>query len=221
MHRKQKLLLVTLLTFSRVPLVFLFFAGALVHVLLPGDAPWLFKASFACLALSALTDLVDGWLARRLEVTTAFGAHADPMTDKIFYLTTLPLLVFIATMNGHIAHAVVLLCFTVLFLFRDQWVSFLRSLGAAHGVDGRANWSGKLRTAYTFPLVCVIYWFESVPAPAIGIGAIYALEAIGFVINVVSGLVYTQRYWPLVRRSIASGDALNRKSKANEETEED
>ena len=210
MNRNRNLLFVTFLTFVRVPLVLLFFAGALLHSLLGDSAAWAFPASFACLALAALSDLVDGYFARRLKVTTAFGAHSDPMTDKILYLTALPLLVFIAARNGHVPHAVVLLCFTVLFLARDQWVSFLRSIGAAHGADGRANWSGKLRTAYTFPLICVIYWFESSNRPVIGFGTIYTLEAVGLVINLVSMLVYTRKYLPFLQHSLFAGDSLKK-----------
>ena len=51
----------------------------------------------------------------------------------------------------------------ILFLLRDQWVSFLRSLGALHNLSAKANWSGKARTLISFPTICVIYYYLQAP----------------------------------------------------------
>jgi len=199
MDRKTKLGFVTFLTFVRFPLVLLFFTGALVHHRHP--VPWLFTASFSALIASAVTDLFDGYFARRLGVVTTFGAHADPLMDKFFYLSTLPLLVFLSAANGHTGHAVFLLCLTMLFLTRDQWVTFLRALGSLCGVRADANWSGKLRTGVTFPLIGAIYYVEAAPRPIVGYGFLYAFESAALLINVVSLFVYTRRYWPCLHRA--------------------
>ena len=203
MDRKRSLYLVTALTFLRVPLVFLFFVGAVLHSLRHHQIPWLFHASLACLILSALTDLLDGYAARRLKVVTRFGGYADPLVDKVFYLTTLPLLVFLAAMNAHIGHALTILCLTVLLLLRDQWVSFLRSIGAGRNVDGKANWSGKLRTLVNFPLICAIYWFEESGASAGLAVIVYIMEGVALVVNFLSMYVYTRYYWPSLRASLS------------------
>lgn len=72
-----------LLSLARVPL------GA-VFPLVVGDA----RAAIAVIALAGLTDLLDGWWARRFHQTTAIGAVADGATDKVFVLAVVLTLVF-------------------------------------------------------------------------------------------------------------------------------
>src|SRR4029077_19312315 len=159
---RSKFYFVLGLTLFRVPLIFLFLAVSITggH---PLPEPW-FVIAFAAMLLSALTDLFDGYFARRLKVTSRLGSYVDPMTDKIFYLTTFPTLVYLAARIGQLQHACVLLALTILFLLRDQWVSFLRSLGALHNLNAQANWSGKARTVISFPTICVIYYALQAPA---------------------------------------------------------
>jgi CDP-diacylglycerol---glycerol-3-phosphate 3-phosphatidyltransferase len=201
MARQAKLRFVTILTLARFPLVLLFFAGALVFTENP--RPWLFVASFTCLVTAAVTDLLDGYFARRLNVQTPFGAHVDPLMDKFFYLSTLPLLVFVAMHGGHTRHATFLLVLTMLFLTRDQWVTFLRSIGSIYNVSGGALWMGKLRTSFNFPLICAIYYVEAAP-PAwqfVRPPALYAFEVVALAINLLSIYTYTRRYWPYLRQA--------------------
>lgn len=204
MNRSDKLRFVTFLTVVRFPLVLLFFVGAIAYSHPSGRSPWLFGVTFFVLILSAVTDLFDGYFARRFRVTTPFGAHVDPLMDKFFYLACLPLLVFItAAKNDDEAHAVLLLVLTLLFLARDQWVTFLRAIGSMYDVGGGAHWTGKLRTAYNFPLICLIYFAEEAP-PAIQFvprPLLYALEGIAVLITVISLYAYTRRYWPYLRRA--------------------
>lgn len=201
MTRGFKLKVVTLVTLGRVPLVVAFFIGALLHSLQP-SAAW-FTFAFACVVLASLTDLLDGYLARRFKVETRFGAHADPLMDKIFYLVTLPLLVFITGKNDHHTHSAFLLIMTVLFLSRDQWVTFLRSIGSMYQVKGNANWSGKLRTCVNFPLICGLYYFEAAPPAIQFLPAllVYLFEAIAMALNLISLHIYTRLYWPYLRKS--------------------
>ena len=188
------------LTLVRVPLIFLFLAVSILgqH---PLRQSW-FVGAFAAMLLSALTDLFDGYFARRLRVTSRLGSYADPMTDKIFYLTTFPTLVYLADRIGQPQHARVLLALTILFLLRDQWVSFLRSIGALHNLDAKANWSGKARTVISFPTICVIYYALQAPGgwpwrPPLTV--LFALESLSMLINLISVVVYTVRFWPALR----------------------
>jgi len=195
-----RLRFVTFLTFVRFPLVLLFFAGAVVYA--NYRRMWLFILTLVVLIASALTDIFDGFFARRFNVETKFGAHVDPLMDKLFYLKTLPILVFVATKNGHMAHAIFLLVLTLFFLMRDQWVTFLRSIGSIYDASGSANWWGKLRTCINFPLICTIYHFEESPRPLINAWFLHFFEIVGFAINIISLFVYTRRYWPYLRKSV-------------------
>jgi signal transduction histidine kinase len=203
MGNRSKLALVTFLTAVRLPLVLLFFVGAIAHSADSHKPAWLFWTSFTALIASAATDLFDGLLARRFGVVSRLGAHADPLMDKFFYLASLPLLVLVSARNGHHAHAVALLSLTLLFLARDQWVTFLRSIGSIYNASGAANWSGKLRTAINFPLVCSVYYYEAAPAHAQWIQpwAIHAFESLGVAVTLISIVSYTHRYWPYLRKA--------------------
>jgi phosphatidylglycerophosphate synthase len=203
---RANLLFVTFLTFARFPLVLLFFVGAIAYAARDRQPAWLFGLSFFALVASAVTDFFDGYFARRLKVVTKLGAHADPLMDKFFYLASLPLLVFVAARNEHFRNAAFLLVLAILFLLRDQWVTFLRSIGSMYSVSGAADWSGKLRTAINFPLICAIYYFEEAPAtvpwlPRIPSVPLRVFEGIGMLVTLVSIYTYTRRYWPYLRQA--------------------
>jgi CDP-diacylglycerol--glycerol-3-phosphate 3-phosphatidyltransferase len=198
--RRWKFYFVQGLTLVRAPLIFVFL-GVTVFCSHPlAEAG--FIVAFGSMIISAVTDLFDGYFARKFQVTSQLGSYADPMTDKIFYLTTFPTLVYVAARVGQHAHARALLVLTILFLLRDQWVSFLRSLGALHNLDAKANWSGKARTVISFPTICAIYFYLQAPPrwgcelPA---SIVYGLEGLSVAINLVSIVVYTMRYWPALR----------------------
>lgn len=83
MYRARDLLLApSLLSLMRLPLAVAF--AALVR------QP---AAAFAVLALAALTDVLDGYLARHYGMATPTGAVIDPITDKLFVLTVVVTLV--------------------------------------------------------------------------------------------------------------------------------
>jgi len=191
------------LTLVRAPLIFLFL-GVSIFCGHPPPPFW-FVVAFAAMILSAVTDLLDGYFARKLNVTSRLGAYADPLTDKIFYLTTFPTLVYIAGRGGEHSQACILLLLAILFLLRDQWVSFLRSLGALHGLSATANWSGKARTVVSFPAICVIYYYLQAPANwplRFSTCLVLGLEFLSMAINLVSIWVYTRRFWPALRAEL-------------------
>ncbi len=191
------------LTLVRVPLIFLFLV---VSIFCGHPLPEFgFIVAFSAMILSAITDLFDGYLARRFGVTSRLGSYADPLTDKVFYLTTFPTLVYLANRIGEHGHARALLVLTILFLLRDQWVSFLRSLGALYDLSAKANWSGKARTLISFPTICVIYYYLQAPIDwswRIPVSFVYVLEGVSVFINLLSIVVYTRHFWPALRAEL-------------------
>jgi CDP-diacylglycerol--glycerol-3-phosphate 3-phosphatidyltransferase len=204
---RLKFWFVQALTLVRVPLIFLFLA---VSVFCPHPlAEFWFVVAFAAMILSAVTDLFDGYFARKFQVTSRLGSYADPMTDKVFYLTTFPTLVYLAARVGQHAHARGLLVLAILFLLRDQWVSFLRSLGALHNLSAKANWSGKARTLISFPTICVIYYYLQAPSHwgwQFPKPVVYGLEGLSVAINLISIGVYTLHFWPALRAELRPPD---------------
>jgi CDP-diacylglycerol--glycerol-3-phosphate 3-phosphatidyltransferase len=202
-----KFCFVQALTLVRVPLIFLFLAVS-VFCGHPVSEFW-FLVAFTAMILSAVTDLFDGYFARKFQVTSRLGSYADPMTYKVFYLTTFPTLVYLADRIGQHGHARALLVLAILFLLRDQWVSFLRSLGALHNLSAKANWSGKARTLISFPTLCVIYYYLQAPlrwSMRIPDCIVYALEGLSVAINLISIGVYTARFWPALRAELRLPD---------------
>ena len=197
-------LFVTFLTLVRAPLVLLAAAGAVCHAWWPS---WGLLAAFvALMGLSALTDLFDGLLARKWKVTSAFGALADPLMDKVFYIATLPTAIFLAMMLGDVTHALVLLGLDIASMLRDQWVSFLRSVGVMYGADVKANWAGKLRTAMAFPIIMAVYVDMGVRFMGVETGGtvrvgIFALEAALLFITLLSAWIYTCGYWKHLKKA--------------------
>ena len=82
----QMMNLPNLLTLSRIFLVPVF----VVVYVIPGEGTYVYAAGL--FALAAFTDWLDGYLARRLNQTTAFGAFLDPVADKLIVVTALVLL---------------------------------------------------------------------------------------------------------------------------------
>jgi len=203
MSKKTKLAFVTFLTFVRFPLVMFFFVGAIAYNTLQEKPLWLFVFTFASLISSALTDLLDGYFARKFKVTTQFGAHVDPLMDKFFYLASLPLLIFLTAVNAHYRYATYILVLTLFFLARDQWVTFLRSIGSLYNISGKANWSGKLRTALNFPMICVVYYREEAPQHLqfFPDWFAYAFIIVTIVITAISLVIYNKQYWPYLRKA--------------------
>lgn len=88
--------------------------------------------------LAALTDVLDGYLARKLNVVSVLGKLADPLADKLIVMATL---VWLVTMGRIPAWAVIVL------LAREFSVTALRSVAASEGVIISAGQEGKTKTA--------------------------------------------------------------------------
>ena len=88
---------------------------------------------------AALTDFLDGYLARRWGRVTRLGQILDPAADKILMASA-----FISLVE--LNHAVVPVWMVALILAREFAVSALRSVAASAGVVIAASWSGKVKT---------------------------------------------------------------------------
>ena len=201
MDDKTKRLIVNAITFGRVPFVVLFMVLAVVNAYVP--AWWLAVAATASLISASLTDLYDGKLARKWNVVSKFGAMADPLMDKVFYLVVFPsLLWLLGRQPDEAVHALVMLVFTVLYILRDQWVTFLRSVGSLYNANCGANWLGKFRTAASFPAACVIYVYVSLHPFFLPQILIFVLEAFLIFVNFWSIVVYTKQYLPYLKKAL-------------------
>ena len=212
-----KSLAVNALTLSRVPLIFAYLALAVTGQLVSRESYsaslGFALAAFAFAAAAGFSDLFDGILARRWGVVSDFGKMADPLMDKVYFIVSFPSLVWLAAVQGESeAHAVVLLVFTVLWILRDQWVTFLRAVASLYHADVAAMWLGKVRTALSFPCAGFIYLYLATHrcwpdgAERIGFYACFAIEGFLILLNVYSFCVYTRCYMPYMQRAIGRRD---------------
>ena len=133
------------LTIARIGLTALFVTA----MLLPRDGwilshfPYGKTAALVLFVLAALTDWLDGWLARRNKQETNFGALFDPVADKI--LTTAAFICFVEQLNYK--HEPLVQAWMVLIIVaRDFLVTGLRLIAGSKGVVLRAEELGKHKT---------------------------------------------------------------------------
>jgi CDP-diacylglycerol--glycerol-3-phosphate 3-phosphatidyltransferase len=119
-----------LLTAARLPLAPL----AVVFMLL--REPWAIGVAAGLALLLELTDLADGWLARKYGAVTAFGKLFDPFSDAFCRYT-----LFL----GLFAIGVADLWMVMLIFYRDASISFFRSVAAVRNVVLAARPSGKFK----------------------------------------------------------------------------
>ena len=203
----SKSLIVNALTLSRVPLIFVY----LVFAILGNFSESYVYPLVAILAgmAAGISDFFDGMLARRWCVVSEFGKMADPLMDKVYFIVAFPSLVWLAAVQGESpAHAVTLLVFTILWILRDQWVTFLRAVASLYHANVAAMWLGKVRTALSFPCAGVIYMYLAFhrfwPASAAetGLRVCFVVEGFLILLNLYSFIVYTRSYFPYVRRAM-------------------
>ena len=202
--------LVNALTFARVPLIFLWLGFAVAQEFAPEGARGVALAVAACLMmlLSGLTDAFDGWLARRWGVVSTLGKMADPLMDKVFYIVAFPALAWQVMHQGDsAAHGVVMMSFTILYMLRDTWVTFMRMVGTLYGADVAAAWLGKVRTALSFPgagwiyLYCAFHRFAPESWQAPWLWTCYAVEGLLIALTLWSMYSYSVSYGPYLRRA--------------------
>ena len=200
--------IVNALTFARVPLIFAWLGFAIAQEFRGGFG--LAFGACAMMLLSGLTDAWDGSLARKWGVVSTLGKMADPLMDKVFYIVAFPALVWQIMHQGESdAHALVMMFFTILYMLRDTWVTFMRSVGTLYGADVAAMWLGKVRTALSFPGAGWVYMYccfhrmapESWDRP--WFLSCYVVEGLLIVLTIWSLFTYTSAYWPYLKMALA------------------
>lgn len=158
----------------------------------------LLDIGFVIFVIAGLTDIVDGWLARKLRVTTRFGRIVDPLADKVlvcgaficFAIVGRPLLFNLSAGTLGIIHWGVV----GILIAREAYVTVLRQRAESRGFNFAATASGKLKMFFqAFAIGTVIvkmghlqhtpwaYWFTSVVYTAM-VGS-----------TIISGIRSTQR----------------------------
>jgi cardiolipin synthase len=115
-------------------------------------AQWVNVTATAIFAFAAVTDWLDGYLARRLNQTSAFGAFLDPVADKLMVAAALLILVEFERVGAVIA---------LIIIGREIAISALREWMATGGQSSKVSVAmiGKIKTAAQMvAILFLLYW---------------------------------------------------------------
>ncbi len=183
-----------LLTLTRIAAV------PVVVVLLLSDSRNASMWAAAIFGLAAVTDFIDGWLARKWGVVTVLGKFLDPLADKLIVMAALIMLI---PLDRVPAWAVFVI------LAREMIVTGLRSIASSEGIVIDASDLGKYKTIYQMIAIPGLmlhydyYWFFGrewgvfhVNMHNFGI----FFFAIAFVLTLWSGIDYLQKFFRVFAR---------------------
>ena len=102
---------------------------------------------FLIFALSALTDYLDGYIARKQHLITTFGKFIDPIADKLIVNTTLLLLA-----STHDIHIII----PIIMISRDIIVDAIRLVASQKNVVLAASYLGKAKTMTQMIAICLL-----------------------------------------------------------------
>lgn len=154
---------------------------------------WTNFAAAAVFALASLTDWLDGWIARRYDQYSAFGAFLDPVADKLMVAVALLL-----TVQAHPTPWMAL--WAAVIVGREIAVSALREWMAELGERARVKVAtvGKIKTIVQMvALTCLLYQEDLAGLPVFAIGE--WLLAGAALLTLWSGWAYLRAAWPVLK----------------------
>jgi len=166
------------ITLARIALVPVFI------VLLYFDSYWTNIAATVIYTFTALTDLVDGHIARKHNIVTDLGKILDPVADKILVTAALVLLVEMGRLGAIVV---------IILIGRDLLIGALRNVAASNGTVIAAGTGGKIKTVFQMIGVGAIIWknpLYNVDIMLVGQIIVY----VSVILSLHSGWVYFKNY---------------------------
>lgn len=151
------------------------------------------QAAALLFVAAAFTDWLDGWLARRWNQTSNFGAFLDPVADKLLVAVALVIL-----LRDHSTGLMGIL--VAIIIGREITISALRELLAELGQRKRVavGMVGKVKTALQMTAISLMLWklpVASIPVYQLGYGLLFAAAAL----TLWSMVVYLRAAWPVLK----------------------
>ncbi len=152
------------------------------------DKPGRAESVVACVVfvVAMLSDVLDGYLARKWGLQSVMGAFLDPLADKLMVIATLVMLV---------AHGWVEPWMVVVLESRELFISSLRTIAVSEGMVIAAGSLGKFKTAYQATALGFLlwhhpttFWLIGITVDAHSIGVLLLWISMGF--SIVSGWEY-------------------------------
>ncbi|HOQ08890.1 MAG TPA: CDP-diacylglycerol--glycerol-3-phosphate 3-phosphatidyltransferase [Syntrophomonadaceae bacterium] len=166
------------LTIARIILIPIFVVILLVRI------PYGDFIAALIFSIAALTDSLDGYLARKRREVTNLGIILDPLADKLLVTAALISLIELNRIPGWTA---------IVILGREFAVTGLRAVKAEAGIVIPASWMGKLKTIIQIAAIIMVILeksFQQFLTFPLGLWMLYLAVAV----TVVSGVEYFYRY---------------------------
>jgi CDP-diacylglycerol--glycerol-3-phosphate 3-phosphatidyltransferase/cardiolipin synthase len=155
------------------------------------DSHWVNFLATAVFAFAAATDWLDGYLARRLQQTSAFGAFLDPVADKLMVAAALIVLVELDRTGAVIA---------LIIIGREIAISALREWMAGIGERGSVAVAGlgKIKTAVQMIAILLLLYYDPIGVIDIKFLGEILIYLAAF-LTLLSMAYYLKAAWPQMR----------------------
>ncbi len=203
------------LTVGRIALAGAFFVLLGMYEQSSPGAQWLLNAAFAIYIVAGITDVLDGWIARRYHLTSAFGRIADPFVDKVLVVGAFVMLTgsnFAMTADGKFVESdwphwltggmctSVQAWMVVVILAREFIISAVRGYSESQGEKFPATSVGKIKMFVQSLAICfALFQLANLRFSAWAAAIKIALVWLAVIVTVLSGLVYIGRSRALLR----------------------
>ena len=186
-----------ILTFIRLGMTVVFL-GMILYSPHVTNLPFFLDVAFVIFVVAGLTDVVDGHIARHFDAATKFGRMIDPLVDKVLVCGAFVCFAIIGVPWlfdwGATTLALVQWGIAGILVLRETYVTVLRHMAEAKGINFAAVWSGKLKMfVQTFAIGTVIIKTAHVPDALWGQWFTLVTLAATVAITVYSGLSATRR----------------------------
>ena len=178
--------ILTLFRIAAIPVVVLCFYAPFEHAR---------PLAAVLFGIAAVTDVIDGWIARRFNQMSRFGEFLDPVADKLMVVIVLVMLV---QGQSNLWEDII----AMIIIGREIAVSALREWMATIGERARVKvqFSGKLKTTLQMFGIGFMVWQE----PLFGLDTYrlgYYLLLAAAVLTIYSMFIYLRAAWPTIKAS--------------------
>lgn len=190
----MKMNLPTKLTVMRLVLI-PFCMIFIIYPIFPGDVIWRIVA-VALFVITSLTDMLDGQLARKMNLVTDLGKFLDPLADKMLVIgVLLSVMIRYADYNPEFCRVLGWGLFVI--ILREMSVTLLRMMASnKEGIVIAAAWLGKVKT--TVQMVGIVVMLIEPLFPSTHMIGSYVMTGAMIVLTVWSGLDYFKAYMPML-----------------------
>ncbi len=158
---------------------------------------WGFVVPAIVYALTALTDMLDGKIARKYNLITDFGKFIDPLADKFMVLSSMISILVWMILRGNITLALVFVWVVLIILLRELGVTSLRLVVAGQsGIVVAASIFGKIKTVSQMVGTVVLILEPMIPYFSENHILSYVVMAIIAFTTLFSGIDYLRAYLP-------------------------